>query len=804
MEENNKIIRVVGIDFGTSTSLIKVKRYQNGEPLGDRFLTSSVTFGNGEADTKAATIVRRNADGTETCGRDADEPVEGSETFKDFKMHLESKDPVKKKQAEQLTERFLSYMHTWYMQQSSTLGDVEDVEQTIISYPVKWKNETRTFMEQAAKKAGFQNVTSMDEASAALYTVLCQKAGELGKQGILRSGQTGYLLLMDMGAGTTDLAFCRFHVAENSTGILHTGDISNEIIVTWPEMGSHLTCGGREIDRVLEKYVADYLKGMKNNGQSLSTEQAEQVASANSAAKKWKEETVSRELNDGKKVVTCGYVAPFSMMLGGTPFPGFDRFKFEQMISEHFLNFRQLLESGIQMAERKDKELAVNLLDLAILTGGHCNWYFAKDMLDGTRGGLYHSLLSRVQSEKQRVICMPHPQETVSLGLVYSFLPFKMESEDKVESELQPKSQPEQQPKPQPESQPKSEPELKLDHQRILAPSRYESAPLASQKEYYNKFSQKILFIGGEDIAVVKPDGTVYCTAQEEFHTGNLKNIDKLIAVSYLEVFEMRTYQIFIAIDKRGYPSFDTNIHNDRFKETIVPARKTRTCFVDFLRHGFPQLTYLIGLTYDGRIVELDGSETGRNLTPFNDIVYMTGTWKCICFFRTDGTLWEFNGIFSETDKHLYGDVKEHEWSYCHLKQFVMSPENEWLYAGLTKDGTIKACSAFSEAESWKKIFSISIGDNHLIGLTIKGNVKVCEYNYRPFMGYPLYDYGVTGLYCVWGKFIEAIGDGRRSAAIRPNGRVVYTTWGPKMDRHGRVKDYGYLGAPEIECVKLF
>ena len=65
-------------------------------------------------------------------------------------------------------------MYTWYTQQSSTLGSVEDEEQTIISYPVKWKNETRTFMEQAARKAGFKNVTSMDEASAALYTVLCQ------------------------------------------------------------------------------------------------------------------------------------------------------------------------------------------------------------------------------------------------------------------------------------------------------------------------------------------------------------------------------------------------------------------------------------------------------------------------------------------------------------------------------------------------------------------------------------------------------------------------------------------------------
>ena len=415
-----EITRVVGIDFGTSTSLIKVKRYQNGEPLGDRFFTKGVTFGNGEADTKAATIVRRNADGTVTCGRDADEPVEGAEIFKDFKMKLESENPVKKEQAEQLTESFLSYLYTWYVQQSSTLGAAEDVEQTIISYPVKWKDETRNFMKQAAIKAGFQNVTSMNEASAALYTVLSQQSGELGKKGILKSGQTGYLLLIDMGAGTTDLAFSRYHVAKKTMGILHAEDISNEIIVTWPVKGSRLACGGREIDKVLEKYVADYLKGMKSNGQSLSPEQAEQIASANSAAKKWKEETVSRDLNEGKTVTTCGYVAAFSMIFGGASFPGFDRFKFEQMISGHILDFRQLLEGGLQAAQREDEGLSENYLDFVILTGGHSNWYFAKDILDGTQEGLNHPLLNRVQSDKKRVICLPSPQETVSLGLVYS------------------------------------------------------------------------------------------------------------------------------------------------------------------------------------------------------------------------------------------------------------------------------------------------------------------------------------------------------------------------------------------------
>ncbi len=789
MEEKgkNKIIRVVGIDFGTSTSLIKVKRYKSGEPIGDRFFTNGVTFGNGEADTKAVTIVRRNADGTLTCGRDADEPMEGAEIFKDFKMKLECENPVEKEQAEQLTERFLSYLYTWYVQQSSTFGSAEDVEQTIISYPVKWKDETRVFMEQAAIKAGFQNVTSRNEALAALYTVLSQQSGELGKKGMIKSGQTGYLLLIDMGAGTTDLAFSRFHVAENPMGILHAEDISNEIIATWPVKGSRLACGGREIDKVLEKYVADYLKGMKSNGQSLSPEQAEQIASANSAAKKWKEETVSRDLNEGKTVTTCGYVAAFSMIFGGASFPGFDRFKFEQMISGHILDFRQLLEGGLQAAQREDKGLSENHLDFVILTGGHSNWYFAKDMLDGSRGGLNHPLLSRVQSEKQRIICLPNPQETVSLGLVYSLLPFKMETKKKTETETGIGN--------------KIELETELNNLHIPVPSPLRPTPLVFPRKYYKNWSQNVLLVGGEDIAIVRPDGTVYCSAQDVFFS-NLKEIDKLIAVSYLEVFHLEVFQIFVAIDKRGYPSFHTNLNKNRIQETVIAAKKVTGRFVDFLRHGFPQLMYLIGLTYDGRIVELDGSETGRNLTPFNDIVYMTGTGECICFFRADGSLWKFNGSVAE-DQHLYGNVKEHEWSWYGLEQFVMSPDDEALYAGLKKDGTVMTSAMLAEAGNWKKIISISIGDSHLVGLTKKGEMVVCDCDNRPFIYYPIYNFGVAALCYGRGKFLDVIADGRRTAAVRLNGRVIHTTWGAQVNWRGKIKDYGYLDTPEVTSVKL-
>ncbi len=38
--------RIIGVDFGTSTSVIRVKRYENGEPIGEKLETKEVIFNN--------------------------------------------------------------------------------------------------------------------------------------------------------------------------------------------------------------------------------------------------------------------------------------------------------------------------------------------------------------------------------------------------------------------------------------------------------------------------------------------------------------------------------------------------------------------------------------------------------------------------------------------------------------------------------------------------------------------------------------------------------------------------------------
>ena len=82
-----------------------------------------------------------------------------------FQTFIAGKD-LTSKNAAVLTEEFYGYLAKQYKSQSDGghLGKNDDAERTLISYPVKWRQETKAFMLETARKAGFPNVSGMDEA----------------------------------------------------------------------------------------------------------------------------------------------------------------------------------------------------------------------------------------------------------------------------------------------------------------------------------------------------------------------------------------------------------------------------------------------------------------------------------------------------------------------------------------------------------------------------------------------------------------------------------------------------------------
>ena len=423
--EHNQVLRLIGVDFGTSTSLIRVKRYRGDQPVGDSYHAASVTYGNGAGDSKAVTLVRVNEDNTTTCGRYGEEEAPGSTIYREFKMDLESEDPQKRQRARELTGEFFKYLYDRYKHQTTDLGGLEDRERTLISYPAKWKKETVAFMEQTAREAGFPDVSSMDEPTAALYAVLCRRMGELSRRKLLRSGQTGYVLLIDMGAGTTDLAVCGYRVSEQGDGMA-ADQIKTILVSTWPGDNSDLTFGGREVDRILETYVVDYLKEC-----GFEANMAANLVKGKPNVKLWKEDTVSNLLGRNKMVNTCSFTAPYTAIFGKSkPFPAFGRREFQQMLAQKLDEFQHLVTDCLDDAVSIAPDIWEKGIDLVVLTGGHSSWYFTGELLDGTMPGLMHPTLEAVHRQKERILRLSNPQETVALGLVYSQLPFHVEKAD--------------------------------------------------------------------------------------------------------------------------------------------------------------------------------------------------------------------------------------------------------------------------------------------------------------------------------------------------------------------------------------
>ena len=240
--------RIIGVDFGTSTSVIRVKRYQDGRPVGDPLEVKQITFGKGNS--MVPTLVQKRDSGeTVFFGCDAEIPHRGTKTLGNFKVDLESGDADVRSQARALTREFFAYLAKTYKTQSEGghLGESSDQERTIISYPVKWSDETKAFMQETAKAAGFPNVEGLDEAQAAIQAVTVQNADMLTRKGYFQAGVPVNILLIDMGAGTTDLVLCR-----------HTPGTSpkTEILCTWPQKGTALF-GGHEVDDLLKGIICD-------------------------------------------------------------------------------------------------------------------------------------------------------------------------------------------------------------------------------------------------------------------------------------------------------------------------------------------------------------------------------------------------------------------------------------------------------------------------------------------------------------------------------------------------------------------
>lgn len=393
--------RIIAVDFGTSTSVIRVKRYLNRQPVGDRLETKPVTFNMGA--TMVPTLVQKKQDTGESVyfGHEAETPHKKTETFCNFKVDIENPDPEIRARARGLTAEFFSFLAKTYRTQSegSHLGESDDKERTIISYPVKWSDEAKSFMIETARSAGFPNVEGMDEAQAAIQAVTAQNADQLQSKGYLKSGIPCNILLIDMGAGTTDLVLCRYTPGNQP---------KTDILTTWPKEDGTLF-GGREIDDLLKEYICSE---MPEDSAGIVRKKI-----GTDKFKRWKETVVSPALTKGERVDYFSALDDLLNLLEIDADYLVDRASLESFAADYLRQLPQLVSDCLASAGMDGKQV-----DLVILTGGHSQWYFVREILSGKLGQFGDTGLSKVRADPNRIISISLPQETVALGLTYQGL----------------------------------------------------------------------------------------------------------------------------------------------------------------------------------------------------------------------------------------------------------------------------------------------------------------------------------------------------------------------------------------------
>jgi molecular chaperone DnaK (HSP70) len=384
--------RIIGIDIGTSTSVVKIKTYRDNKPLDAIETTDYIRFDNKDT---IPTLVYKTAEGRFLIGYEAENAAVKGELCQNFKIDLLHPDPTIREEAVYYTDIFLKYLYNAYCDQK-VYYPACDNEITYISYPAKWPEQTRDLMIRLTEKAGFKNVCGLDEPTAAIHTVMVQESSK-----IQLNNNYANILMIDMGAGTTDLVLCRYSPYERNKITL---------LNVWPKADSPILFGGREIDEVLCEYVKAYLV---NCGLPNAKNFREKYLDK---CKTWKENNVSPTFKDKNGVVRyCGFIDTLTAMMDtDIEFPPLSRDDFENMFQTYLSQFVSMVNDCLE-----DANLNRNDLDYVILTGGHSQWYFTNEMLCGTLIRFGRIDLPKIQAENNRVIKLSRPQETVALGLVY-------------------------------------------------------------------------------------------------------------------------------------------------------------------------------------------------------------------------------------------------------------------------------------------------------------------------------------------------------------------------------------------------
>src|SRR5439155_700562 len=112
-------------------------------------------------------------------------------------------------------------------------------QEIVLTVPASFDEEARELTVEAAREAGLQNLTLLEEPLAAFYAWVAEHQNVLGEH--LRNGEL--VLICDIGGGTSDFSLVLAHVQGRKVEFQRTA------------IGEHLLLGGENLDLALARRV---------------------------------------------------------------------------------------------------------------------------------------------------------------------------------------------------------------------------------------------------------------------------------------------------------------------------------------------------------------------------------------------------------------------------------------------------------------------------------------------------------------------------------------------------------------------
>jgi len=183
-------------------------------------------------------------------------------------------------------------------------------QQIVLTVPASFDEEARELTVAAAREAGLENMTLLEEPLAAFYAWISAQKGGLKRQ--LKDGQL--VLVCDVGGGTTDFSLIRVRVEGGEVRFERTA------------IGQHLLLGGDNVDLALARLVEEKLGRPR-----LTLRQQNALRRQCCAAK---ERLLGDEALEGAPVTVLG---GGRAVVGGALSTALTRAEVEEVLAEGFL-----------------------------------------------------------------------------------------------------------------------------------------------------------------------------------------------------------------------------------------------------------------------------------------------------------------------------------------------------------------------------------------------------------------------------------------------------------------------------------